>query len=299
LSIAKAGDRIVAVRHCYGDAYRFFEKLLPRLDIKVDYVDGSDPEAVEALLPGAALLYLETPTSMIFELQEISRLARAAHSAGAISVVDNSWATPIFQKPISHGADLVLHSASKYIGGHSDTVAGVVAGRKDLIDRINALTHPFLGAKLSPLEAFLLTRGLRTLPLRLKRHMNSALTIAERLKDHPHVVKVHHPVYSNHPGRGTLVGFSGLFTFEVDDTIDIPTFIDALEVFRLGVSWGGHESLAVPVAASLAQTPGVNSFSRFGVSPRAVRLHVGLEAQEKLWADLENALSTGAKKQTT
>jgi cystathionine beta-lyase/cystathionine gamma-synthase len=295
LSIVQAGDRIVAVRNCYGDAYRFFEKLLPRLGIKVDYVDGADAEAVEAALPGARLLYLESPSSMVFELQDIAHLARVARHQGITTVMDNSWATPIFQKPITHGVDLVLHSASKYIGGHSDTVAGVVAGSRALIARINELTHPFLGAKLSPLEAFLLIRGLRTLPFRIKRHMESALMLAERLRAHGHVTKIHHPVYSNHPGRATLSGFTGLFTFEVDDTIDIPRFADLLKFFRLGVSWGGHESLIVPVAASLAQTPGVNSFDRFNVSPRAIRLHVGLEDPEMLWADLEKALAQSVK----
>ena len=295
LSIVQAGDRIVAVRNCYGDAYRFFEKLLPRFGITVDYVDGSDAEAVESALPGARLLYLESPSSMVFELQDIARLAQSARSRGITTVIDNSWATPIFQKPITHGVDLVLHSASKYIGGHSDTVAGVVAGSKALVARINELTHPFLGAKLSPLEAFLLIRGLRTLPFRIKRHMDSALMLAERLRGHSHVTKIHHPVYSNHPGRSTLSGFTGLFTFEVDDEIDIPRFADLLKFFRLGVSWGGHESLIVPVAASLAQTPGVNSFDRFSVSPRAVRLHVGLEDPEMLWADLEKALAKSVK----
>jgi cystathionine beta-lyase/cystathionine gamma-synthase len=295
LSIVSSGDRIVAVRHCYGDAYRFFEKLLPRFNITVDYVDGSDADAVEAVLPGAKLLYLESPSSMVFELQDIKRLAQAARAQGITTVIDNSWATPVFQKPHTHGVDLVLHSASKYIGGHSDTVAGVVAGSKALIARINELTHPFLGAKLSPLEAFLLIRGLRTLPFRLKRHMDSALFIAERLRAHAHVTKIHHPIYSNHPGRATLAGFTGLFTFELDDRIDIPRFTDLLKFFRLGVSWGGHESLIVPVAASLAQTPGVNSFDRFSVSPRAIRLHVGLEDPEMLWADLENALAKSIK----
>ena len=295
LSIVSSGDRIVAVRHCYGDAYRFFEKLLPRFNITVDYVDGSDADAVETALPGAKLLYLESPSSMVFELQDIKRLAQAARAQGITTVIDNSWATPVFQKPHTHGVDLVLHSASKYIGGHSDTVAGVVAGSKALIARINELTHPFLGAKLSPLEAFLLIRGLRTLPFRLKRHMDSALFIAERLRAHAQVTKIHHPIYSNHPGRATLAGFTGLFTFEVDEAIDIPRFADLLKFFRLGVSWGGHESLIVPVAASLAQTPGVNSFDRFSVSPRAIRLHVGLEDPEMLWADLENALAKSIK----
>jgi cystathionine beta-lyase/cystathionine gamma-synthase len=295
LSVVQSGDRIVAVRHCYGDAYRFFEKLLPRFGVSVDYVDGTDAEAVEAVLPGARLLYLESPSSMVFELQDIARLTKAARAHGVTTVIDNSWATPVFQKPIAHGVDLVVHSASKYIGGHSDTVAGVVAGPRAMIARINELTHPFLGAKLSPLEAFLLTRGLRTLPLRIRRHMDSALTIADRLRQHGAVTKVHHPVYSNHPGRATLSGFTGLFTFEVDDRVDVAQFSDALKFFRLGVSWGGHESLIVPVAASLAQTPGVNSFDRFGVSPRAIRLHVGLEDPEMLWADLEKALKTSLK----
>lgn len=294
LSVVQTGDRVVAVRHCYGDAYRFFEKLLPRLGIHVDYADGSDADAVEAILPGARLLYLESPTSMVFELQDIARLAGAAKRHGAITMLDNSWATPVFQKPIQHGVDLVVHSASKYLGGHSDVVAGVVAGPHELVARINEFTHPFLGAKLAPQDAFLLTRGLRTLPLRLRRHMDSALMICDRLHQHPYVTKVHHPVYSNHPGRATLSGFTGLFTIEVDERVDIPRFSDALKHFRLGVSWGGHESLIVPVAASLAQTPGVNSFDRFGVSPRAIRLHIGLEDPEVLWSDLESAFSVSA-----
>lgn len=295
LSIVESGDRIVAVRHVYGDAYRFFEKLLPRLGVTVEYVDGTDAEAIEAALPGAKLLYLESPTSMVFELQELPRITKAAKAHGVISMIDNSWATPIFQKPISHGVDLVVHSASKYIGGHSDTVAGVVAGPAKLVSKINELTHPFLGAKLAPVEAFLLTRGLRTLPLRIRRHMDSALLIADRLKQHNHVMKVHHPVYSNHPGRATLSGFTGLFTFELDERVDVKRFSNALRFFRMGVSWGGHESLVVPVAASLAQTPGINSFERFGVSPRAIRIHVGLEDAEILWSDLEQAFQQSLK----
>lgn len=295
LSIVQSGDRIVAVRHCYGDAYRFFEKLLPRLGVTVEYVDGSDIEAVEKALPGARLLYLESPTSMVFDLQDLPRVAAAAKAEGVTTIIDNSWATPIFQKPHKHGVDLVIHSASKYIGGHSDVVAGVVAGSAVMIARINELTHPFLGAKLAPQDAFLLTRGLRTLPLRLRQHMDSTLEITNRLRHHAHVTKLYHPAYSNHPGRATLMGYTGLFTFEVDDRIDVAGFCDALKHFRLGVSWGGHESLIVPVAASLAQTPGVNSFERFGVSPRAIRLHVGLEDVEMLWSDLEQALAKSLK----
>ena len=295
LAFVGAGERIVAVRNCYGDAYRLFERLLPHLDIKVDYVDGSDPDAVAAALPGAKLLYLESPTSMVFDLQDIGLYARMARQHGAISTIDNSWATPLFQKPITHGIDLVLHSASKYLGGHSDTVAGVVAGSADLIKQINERTYSYLGAKLSPFEAWLLLRGLRTLPFRLPHHMRSALTIAERLKGHGSVERVIHPAWSNHPGKATLAGYSGLFSFEVSEDIDIPGFVDELKLFRIGVSWGGHESLVVPALASLQQTPDANSIGRFGVSPRLVRLHVGLEHVEDLWTDLQQALERARK----
>jgi cystathionine beta-lyase/cystathionine gamma-synthase len=197
----------------------------------------------------------------------------------------------VFQQPLLHGVDLVLHSASKYIGGHSDTVAGVVSGSAALIQQINQTTYSMFGAKLSPFEAWLLLRGLRTLTLRLPRHEASALVIADRLRQHPMVSRIHHPAFSNHPGRETLLGSTGLFSFEVDERVDVPRFIDALQLFRIGVSWGGHESLVVPAMASLHQTPDYNALARFSVSPRLIRLHVGLEDVESLWSDLERALT--------
>jgi len=295
LAFVGAGERIVAVRNCYGDAYRLFERFLPRMNIRVDYVDGSDTEAVATALPGASLLYLESPTSMTFELQDIEALTALARQHGIVTTIDNSYATPVFQKPISHGVDLVLHSASKYLGGHSDTVAGIVAGSQENIRRINEQTYSYLGAKLSPFEAWLLLRGLRTLPLRLQQHMKSGLTIAERLKGHARVERVNHPVWSNHPGKKTLAGYAGLFSFEATDDIDIPAFVDALKLFKIGVSWGGHESLVVPAKASLEQTPGLNSMARFSVSPRTIRFNVGLENVEDLWTDIAQAFEKSRK----
>ena len=295
LAFVGAGERIVAVRNCYGDAYRLFERFLPRMNIKVDYVDGSDTEAVIAALPGAKLLYLESPTSMLFELQDIEALTALARERGIVTTLDNSYATPVFQKPISHGVDLVLHSASKYLSGHSDTVAGIVAGSDENIRRINEQTYSYLGAKLSPFEAWLLLRGLRTLTLRLPQHMKSGLTIAERLKGHAQVERVNHPAWSNHPGKRTLAGYAGLFSFEVTDDIGIPAFVDALKLFKIGVSWGGHESLVVPAKASLEQTPGLNSMARFSVSPRTIRFSVGLENVEDLWADIAQAFEKSKK----
>lgn len=295
LSFVGAGERIVAVRNCYGDAYRLFERLLPRMNIKVDYVDGSDADAVAAALPGAKLLYLESPTSMMFELQDLEALTAHAKALGIITTIDNSYATPIFQKPIRHGVDLVLHSASKYIGGHSDTVAGVVCGSAAHIKTINEQTYAALGGKLSPFEAWLLLRGLRTLPLRLPHHMKSGLSIAERLRSHPSVERVNHPFWSNHPGKKTLAGFAGLFSFEVTDDIDVPAFVDALRYFKIGVSWGGHESLVIPVKASLEQTPGLNSLARFGVTAKTIRFNIGLENVEDLWADVAQAFEKAKK----
>ena len=178
---------MVCVRHCYPDAYRLFTTILPRFDIQVEFVDGRDVEAVERVLPGASALYLESPTSVVFETQDLARLAAAARAQGAVSIADNSWASPIFQRPLAHGVDLVVHSASKYLGGHSDVVAGVVCGRRELIERIDPAIFPLLGAKLAPFEGWLLVRGLRTLPLRMRRHQESGLAIAKRLAGHPRV----------------------------------------------------------------------------------------------------------------
>jgi cystathionine beta-lyase/cystathionine gamma-synthase len=151
-----------------------------------------------------------------------------------------------------------------------------------------------LGAKLSPFEAWLLVRGLRTLPLRMKHHESQGLVLADRLRRHGDVARVMHPVYSNHPGRATLLGFSGLFSFEVTERINIAAFANSLRVFRMGVSWGGHESLMVPAAATLRQTPGINSMSQFGVSNQTVRIHAGLENVEDLWSDIDIALHSAA-----
>ena len=291
LSQLQAGTRMVCVRHCYPDAFRLFTAVLSRFDIQVDFVDGRDAAAIEAALPGARVLYLENPTSVVFETQDIGRLAAAARREGVVSIIDNSWASPIFQRPLEHGVDLVVHSASKYLGGHSDVVAGVVCGSKELIERINQAEFPLLGGKLSPFEAWLLVRGLRTLPLRMRRHHESGLTIAGRLAEHAAVDRVHHPLLAN-DGGGSLSGASGLFSFELQGgTEQVRRFCNALKLFKLGVSWGGHESLVFPAAVGLGEAgASTNPLAFFGVPPSVVRLHIGLEDPEDLWSDLCQAL---------
>jgi cystathionine beta-lyase/cystathionine gamma-synthase len=290
LTFVEPGDRIVAVRNLYPDAYRLFGTLMKRMKVEVTYVDGKDLDAVEHAISGARLLYLESPTSWIMETHDVAALAGIARKHGALSVIDNSWASPIFQRPLTLGVDIVLHSASKYLGGHSDVVAGVVTGSKTLIDRIRNETLPYLGGKMSPFDAWLLIRGLRTLPIRMKAHEASALEIARRLKFLEIVEQVNHPGLANQLPPG-LTGTSGLFSFVLRQGVDIRRFCDHLQLFKLGVSWGGHESLVVPGEVVLQQKAQPNSAHAFGMNPRSVRLHVGLEGTEALWRDLEGAFS--------
>lgn len=294
LSVVKPGDRIVSVEHCYPDAYRFFEMFLRDMNVTVEYVDGRDIDAVRATLPGAKILYLESPTSWTFHTHDIAALCDAARDHGAVSMIDNSWASPIFCQPATLGCDVVIHSASKYLGGHSDVVAGVIAGSNDFIGRVRSNVLPYLGAKLSAFDSWLLLRGLRTLPARMREHQRSALIIAQNLADHPQVTAVHYPGLMT-PAAPGLSGSSGLFSFEFSPKVDIPTFVDALRFFKIGVSWGGHESLIVPALVTRAQVGGPNSAMRFGVPENLVRLHIGLESAEDLWSDLATAIEASLK----
>jgi cystathionine beta-lyase/cystathionine gamma-synthase len=289
LAFVRPGDRIVCVEHVYPDAYRLFQTYLKRMNVTVDYVDGRDLDAVRRAVPGARLFYMESPTSWLMHVHDVAALAQIARDNEVLSIIDNSWSSPIFQQPLTLGVGLVVHSASKYIGGHSDVVAGVVVGSSQLIGEIRSRVYPYLGGKLSPFDAWLLLRGLRTLPIRMKAHEASSLHVARQLAERPDVVAVYHPGLGNTLPNG-LHGTSGLFSFEFDGSVDIARFADALRLFKLGVSWGGHESLVVPAQVVRVQAAGPNSAIDFGVSERIVRLHVGLEGQDVLVADLAQAI---------
>lgn len=292
LAFVKPGDRIACVEHVYPDSYRLMERLLRPFGIEVDYypVDAfaNEPD----LLKDVQLAYLESPTSMVMQTTDLARVADHARRHGVLTMIDNSWASPVFQNPLSLGIDIVLHSASKYISGHSDTVAGVVVSSQANIARIRDLTLPLLGGKMAPFEAFLLIRGLRSLTARMRQHQETADFFIERLKTLPQIRNVYAPELESVPG---LTGRAGLISVEFDDQVDIPAFSDALTLFRLGVSWGGFESLIVPARIALAQAGEQNSVQRFGVSPNLVRMNLGLEDREDLWADFEQALKIGAK----
>lgn len=295
LAFVRPGDRILAVEHLYPDSFRFFETVLKQFGVGVDYVDGSDLAAVEKMLPGRKVLYLESPTSWTFEAHDLQSLAGLAREHGAVSIVDNSWASPIFQNPIALGCDLSLHSASKYLGGHSDVVAGIVAGRGELIGKLRREILPYLGGKLSPFDGWLLLRGLRTLPARMREHERSAVEIARRLQPHPAVTAIHHPGLAATLPKG-LKGTSGLFSVELGATVDIRAFCNALRIFKIGVSWGGHESLICPAGVTHVQVGGPNHAKRFGVPERMVRLNIGLESPDSLWSDLVRAFELSSTK---
>jgi len=290
LSVVSPGDKVVCINHVYPDTYRFLRGFCQRFNINSEFVDGDSLAAVEAALPGATLLYLESPSSWVMGEQDLRALVALAKRYGVITMIDNSWASPLFQKPLTLGVDIVVHSASKYISGHSDVVAGLVIASREHIMAITRGVSPFLGGKLSANEAWLLIRGLRTLPLRMRQHHHSALTIAQQLRDHPQVTRVYHPGLDPQP-FSTLSGYSGLFSFELDDSVDNPRFCNALNLFHMGVSCGGFESLVIPAISVLNQAGEFNSARDFGVSPRVVRISIGLEETDDLWLDLQQAIA--------
>lgn len=288
LALVKPGDHIACVEHVYPDSYRLFEKLLRPFGVEISYHPVSDFENDPELLNGVTVAYLESPNSLMFETLNLATVATHAKRHGAITVIDNSWASPVFQRPLEHRIDVTLHSASKYISGHSDTVAGVVVSSKSIINQIRDLTLPLLGAKLAPFEAFLLMRGLRTLVPRMQRHQETTNIIIERLATLDGVEKINTATVA--PERGIL-GRSGLFSVQFDASVDIRRLCNELTIFKLGVSWGGFESLALPARVGLAQAGAENSMQRFKVPDNLVRISIGLEGVEDLWKDLSHAIN--------
>lgn len=287
LALVKPGDRIACVTHVYPDTYRLFERILKPFGVETTYHPVTEFESNPDLLKGVAVAYLESPNSLMFETLNLSTVSVHAKRHGCVTVIDNSWATPVFQRPLEHGIDISLHSASKYISGHSDTVAGVVLSYTHIIDRIRDLTLPLLGAKLAPFEAFLLMRGLRTLVPRMHRHQQSTDILIKRLASHDGVTQVHTPEVDSAKG---ILGRSGLFSVQFNDSVDIRRLCNHLKLFKLGVSWGGFESLALPAAVAIAQASAENSMQRFKVPKNLVRISVGLEGVDDLWRDLSSAI---------
>jgi len=297
LYLLSAGDHVVAADDLYGGTYRLFDKVLRRFGIAFTFVDMTRPEAVAAALrPDTRLVWIETPTNPLLKVVDIAAVAeqsRAAAAAPALVVVDNTFASPYLQQPLDLGADLVLHSATKYLGGHSDVVGGVVVGRDaDLLDRLRFLQNA-AGIVPGPLDCWLVLRGLKTLALRMERHSASGLAVARWLSDHPEVEQVMYPGLPEHPGHAVAArqmprGFGGMVSFTVaGGEAAAREAVARTRLFTLAESLGGVESLIELPAAmthlSVADSP-------LAVPPGLVRLSVGIEEVEDLIEDLDRAL---------
>jgi cystathionine beta-lyase/cystathionine gamma-synthase len=287
MGLLSAGDHILFVNHTYGPTIQL-ARHLRRFGIEHSTLLDIEPDDVKrALLPNTKLVWLENPGTMMFRTLDLQAVAEVARDHGALTCIDNSWASPLGQKPIDHGVDIVMHSATKYIGGHSDVVAGVVITNAKLMEQIFFRAFLLNGGILHPFDSWLLLRGLRTLPVRMQQHEADALRVAEFLRTRPDVSAVNHPAFDARPSRA-LTGYSGLFSFEIRDGgfETVRRFIDGLKRFRIGVSWGGVESLAI----SPNRGNNLSYLDAQKIPHGLVRLSIGLEGAQVLIDDIGASL---------
>ena len=294
-TLLSPGDRVVSIKDTYGGTNKLFVEFLPRFQIEVALCDTTDQSAIEAALAqGCKLLYLETPTNPTIKVVDIARLAATAHRHGALVVVDNTFATPINQRPLELGADLVVHSATKFLGGHADALGGVVCGPRDLVNRIYHFRE-INGACLEPMSAYLLLRGMKTLHLRVRQQNENALQIARFLESHARVAKVFYPGLPSHENhdiaRRQMSGFGGVLSFALHGGFDaVKSFLPRLRYAHLAANLGAVETVAGPPATTshVESTPEERVAS--GIPEALIRYSVGIEDVEDLIADLRQAL---------
>jgi cystathionine beta-lyase/cystathionine gamma-synthase len=296
LALVRAGEHVVAQRSHYMGTSQLVGEMLPRFGVATTIVDQFDTRAFEqAMTPQTRLVLLESPSNPLMQLTDLAAVAAMARARGALSIADNTFATPLNQQPIALGVDVVVHSATKFLAGHHDLLAGAIAGARTTIDRIWE-TSIVLGGTLGPFEAWLLLRGLRTLALRVERQNATTLEVARCLAAHPAVAKVHHPGLESHPQHALALrqmkGYGGVLSFELRDGMQAALdFMQRLQVFTQAVSLGGIESLAMHAATVWAGTLTEEQTRAAGVEPSLVRLSIGLEDAAELVADLEQALA--------
>ncbi len=292
--LLESGAHVLFVNQTYGPTLQLAERL-GRYGVEHDLLLEADPAAVEAALrPETRLIWLESPGTMTFAGLDIAAIAELARGHGILTALDNSWATPLFQKGLELGVDIVVHTASKYLGGHSDLMAGAIVTDAATLERLFYDAYLLLGAALSPADAWLLDRGLKTLPSRMKRHHADGLTVARYLAGHRRIRRVLHPALGADAElfARQMSGCSGLFSVELEanDYPAIARFVDRLRLFRIGVSWGGVESLVI----SPNRGDNAAALEANGIPPALVRLSIGLEGADALIADLDRALGDGA-----
>lgn len=293
LALLKQGDHVVSVAKPYSWTIKLFEKLLPKCGISTTFVDGTQTANFErAIQANTRLIYLESPNTFTYELQDLAAVSALARKKGILTMIDNSYCGPLYQQSYKMGIDLVAQSATKFIGGHSDVVAGVVTGSKTIIKKIFDAEFLNIGGNISPMNAWLLIRGLRTLPLRMQRICESTARVVDYMAQHPKVERVLFPFHPSFPqvelARQQMKNAGGLFSFvlKADRVQQVETFCNSLQHILMAVSWGGHESLVIPSAVAIQP----QDFDRANETHRLVRMYVGLEDPDYLIADLKQAL---------
>jgi cystathionine gamma-lyase/cystathionine beta-lyase/cystathionine gamma-lyase/homocysteine desulfhydrase len=288
------GDHVVAGENMYGGSYRLFSKVLEKFGLEFSYVDTSDVAAVRAAIrPSTKVVFLETPTNPMMTLTDIAACAEVAHEAGALVVVDNTFCSPYLQRPIELGADIVVHSTTKFLNGHSDSVGGAVISNSDeLAEKIGFLQNA-VGAILSPFDSWLVLRGVKTLAVRMKQHEENGMAMASYLARHPKVKKLYYPGLPDHPqhalARKQMNGFGAVISFDLGSYENAKKFLDRVRLCSLGESLGGVETLiSHPETMTHASVP-IAERQRLGITPGLVRISVGIEDVEDLIADVENA----------
>ena len=296
LGVLKTGDHVIAQSCLYGGTYAALSYLHDNFGVEVTYVPGEDPaEVAAAVRPSTKMLYLETITNPITRVADQPAFRKAGKEAGLITVVDNTFATPLLCQPIRHGADIVLHSITKYLGGHSDVTAGILVFADDARYRHGWHHTMEMGAMIDPFAAWLTLRGIQTLALRMRQHCANAGRIAELLAAHPGVTKVHYPGLPTHPdhavAKRVLSGFGGMVSFDLAGGRDAGyTFTKGLRLVKLAASLGGVESMALHPASTSHRQLDADALRAAGITEGTIRLSVGIEQVEDIWADVEQAL---------
>jgi methionine-gamma-lyase len=295
LSVLKAGDEVIATQALYGGSYRLMRDIFPRMGIVVRHV-GTDLAGIERLVnPRTKALYIETPTNPTLRLVDLRKAAAFAKEWDLISLIDNTFASPVLQKPLEIGFDLVMHSATKYLAGHSDVIAGAIVGRSSLIKAAREMVI-YLGGSMDPEAAFLLIRGMKTLEVRMKRQCATALIVAKFLEKHPKVARVHFPGLASHPdhklAKKQMKGFGAMMAFDMKGGLTAARRVcDRTRIFLLAASLGGVESLVLLPAYSSHYRMSEKELLAAGLAPGTVRASIGLEDPKDLIEDLRQALS--------
>lgn len=292
----QVGDHTVVSRNVYGGTFRFFHQVLERYGLTFSWVDSTDLGAVEAAMTDATrMVYIETPTNPLMEVTDIAAAAELAHSRDALLVVDNTFLSPYLQRPLELGADVVVHSTTKFLNGHSDSIGGVLVSAREELGEWFAFVQKSAGAVLSPFDSFLVLRGIKTLAVRMERHETTARQVVDFLAGHPKVLSVLYPGLSSHPGHAVqkrqASGFGAMITFDVGSYAAAKVLLDRVEVMSLAESLGGVETLiSHPASMTHASVPAERR-AAIGLTDGLVRISVGLEEPQDLLADLRRALA--------